>query len=111
MTAESIPLTLRAVPGDGPYVAAVAALDGIRFTAAAPTRDELVRRLAEYVRENARVQLWPADALRVRALLHLGEIEAAVAHYFARVGGRWDEEWLVAAQVADAGALPLARSA
>ena len=110
MTAESTAPRLRVVPDHGPYVAAVAAPDGIRFAAGAATRDELVDRLAEYVRDNARVQLWPADALRVRALLHLGDLEAAVAHYFARVGERWDEEWLVAAQVG-ASEVPLAKSA
>ena len=111
MTAESTAPRLRAVPDHGPYIAAVAAPDGIRFTTTAETRDELVSRLADYVRENARVQLWPGDALRVRAFLHLGDLEAAVAHYFARVGERWDEEWLVAAQVVESGEMPLARSA
>ena len=95
MTAESTAPWLHAIPDDGPYIAAVAAADGIRFATTAATRGELVSRLAEYVRDHARVQLWPADALRVRALLHLGDAEGAVAHYFARVGERWDEEWLI----------------
>ncbi len=110
MTAESVAPRLRVVPDHGPYIAAVAAPDGIRFTAAATTRDDLVSRLADYVRDNARVQLWPADTLRVRALLHVGELEAAVELYFDRVGERWDEEWLVAAQV-EPGTVPLALSA
>ena len=110
MTANTPAPWLHAVPDDGPYVAAVAAPDGIRFTATAASRAELVSRLADYVREHARVQLWPGDALRVRALLHLGNLEGAVAHYFARVGERWDEEWLVAAQV-EPGEVPLALSA
>ncbi len=110
MTAEKTASSLRDTTDRGPWIAAVHAPDGVRLTVAAPTRDELVSRLAEYVRDNARLQLWPADALRVRALLHLGELDAAVAHYFARVGERWDEEWLVTAQVA-AAEQPLARSA
>ena len=110
MAAENTTPNLRSLPDPGPYVAAVHAPDGVRFATAAATRGELVSDLAEYVRDNARVQLWPADALRVRALLHLGELEAAVAHYFARVGERWDEEWLIAAS-AYGGAVQLARSA
>lgn len=110
MTAEQTASSLRDLPDHGPWIAAVFAHDSVRFVTAAPTRHELVLRLAAYVADNARLQLWPADALRVRILLRAGELDAAVALYFECVGERWDEERLVTAGV-EAGAEQLARSA
>jgi hypothetical protein len=77
-----------------PHVAVVLAADGVRFVASGHSRDALRARLAEYVASNAE-RLWSADEARVRRLLALGDADAAVAHYFATVGARWDEEWLV----------------
>lgn len=75
------------------------AADGPQFTAVAACPEALAHRLAEYVRRKHEAQLWPADAARVRALLDAGELDAAVTMYFERVGERWDEEWLVTAQI------------
>lgn len=80
-------------------VAAVIAHDGVRFTTAAPTRDALNQALAEYVSERAPEQLWPTDAEAVREFLSLGDQRAAIDCYFAAVGDRWDEEWLVITDV------------
>jgi hypothetical protein len=76
-------------------IAIVHAWDGVRFAAAAASRAELVRRLADHVRRRAPHTLWPADARHVRSLLARGELEAAVEVYFGRVGERWEQEWLV----------------
>jgi hypothetical protein len=71
--------------------------DGVRFTATATTPTALVARLSGYVRRSAGHQLWPADAEVVLALLEKWRFEKAVELYFALVGSRWDEEWLVTA--------------
>ena len=81
------------------YVAVVHAGDGIRFVTAAQSRVELVRRLADYVRQRGDDMLWAADARHLRALIARGELEAAVEVYFGLVGDRWDEESLVTAVV------------
>jgi hypothetical protein len=77
------------------HVALVYAPDGVRLAVACRTAGALARRLSRYVLEHATHQLWPDDAERVRLLAKRGKLEAAVAHYFARVGERWDEERLV----------------
>lgn len=95
----------RAKPADGAppteyvgrtlHVAVVYGLNEVRYVTAAATRAALASRLADYVRRHAGRQLWPGDARRLRRLLAARRFEAAVEHYFASVGGRWDEERLV----------------
>ena len=77
------------------FLAVVHAADGVRFAAAADSRAELVRHLAEYVARRAAHVLHAEHARYVRGLLARGELEAAVEAYFGLVGGRWDDEWLV----------------
>lgn len=82
------------------YIAVVHADDTVRFATSAPTRQELSKRLAEYVRRWGDHVLRPDHAHHLRGLLMRGEWEAAVEFYFSLVGERWDEEWLVTAVVA-----------
>ena len=77
------------------HVAVVHGPNDVRYVTAAATRAALSERLADYVRRHAGSQLWPGDARRLRRLLRACRFEAAVEHYFASVGGRWDEERLV----------------
>ena len=77
------------------YTGVVLAADGVRFAAVTASRVELVRRLADYVRQQSGHALWPHHTRYLRALLARGELEAAVEVYFGLVGERWDEEWLV----------------
>ena len=81
------------------YIAVVHADDTVRFATSAPTRAELSKRLAEYVRRWGDHVLRPDHAHHLRGLLMRGEWEAAVEFYFGLVGERWDEEWLVTAAV------------
>lgn len=80
--------------GGAAYGAVIVGDDGVRWQAVAPSRSELLRRLGDYVATHAEHQLWPADAVRVTRWLALGDVERAVAHYFASVGERWDRERL-----------------
>lgn len=77
------------------HVAVVYGPSGLRHVTAAESRAALAVRLADYVRQHAGDQLWPVDARRLRRLLAARRFEAAVEHYFASVGGRWDEERLL----------------
>jgi hypothetical protein len=77
------------------HTAIVYALDGTRFVAAATSRRALMRRVVGYVERRAEQALWEADALRVHQLLADGAHEEAVELYFAVVGQRWDEEWIL----------------
>jgi hypothetical protein len=77
------------------HVAVVYGPNDVRYVTAAESRAALAVRLADYVRRHAENQLWPDDARRLRSLLAAHRFEAAVEHYFASVGGRWDEERLV----------------
>jgi hypothetical protein len=77
------------------HVAVVYGPNDVRCVTAAESRTALAVRLADYVRRHAGNQLWPDDARRLRRLLAARRFEAAVEHYFASVGGRWDEERLV----------------
>jgi len=81
------------------FVAIVHAEDGVRFTATAESRRDLVRRIAEYVGRWGAFMLQPQHARHLRSLLVRGEWEAAVELYFGLVGKRWDKEWLVTAAV------------
>lgn len=77
------------------HVAVVHTRATICHICVAPTVEELVVHLGEYVRDNAPYQLWPADAERVLDLLGAGRAQDAVDLYFAAVGQRWDREELV----------------
>jgi hypothetical protein len=77
------------------HVAVVYGGNDVRYVTAAASRAALVARLADYVRRHAANQLWPDDARRLRRLLAARRFDAAVEHYFASVGGRWDEERLM----------------
>lgn len=65
----------------------------------ARTPDRLARDLAAYVRENARYQLSPGDAQRVRDLIGRGLSRQALDHYFRIAEQRWGEESLVVRRV------------
>ena len=91
--AESLPVT----PEHALFIAVVHAADGVRFSAVAETRYELVHRIADYVRQWGGYLLRPDHARHLRGLLARGEWEAAVELYFGLVGKRWDKEWLVTA--------------
>jgi hypothetical protein len=77
------------------FIAVVHAADGVRFTAAVPSRRELVAQLAGYTRRRAAHVLEPDHARHFRALIAREELEGAVEVYFGLVGARWDKEWLV----------------
>lgn len=78
----------------GAIMAVVHSLDGVRFVTTGRSRETIVRHLAGYVAERCD-DLLPEDAGgRVRAMLAAGELGAAIAVYFARVGERWDNERL-----------------
>jgi hypothetical protein len=77
------------------FVAVVHAADGVRFTAAATSRHELIRQLTTYARRRAPHVLHADHARHFRALVARGELEGAVEVYFGLVGERWDKEWLV----------------
>src|SRR5690349_16616567 len=97
--AESLP----AKPKQALYIAVVHAADGVRFSAVAESRYELVLRIAEYVRQWGGYLLRPDHARHLRGLLARGEWEAAIELYFALVGKRWDKEWLVTSVTATNG--------
>ena len=85
------------------YIAVVHAADGVRFSAVAESRYELVHRIADYVRQWGGYLLRPDHARHLRGLLARGEWEAAIELYFGLVGKRWDKEWLVTAVAATDG--------
>lgn len=91
--AESLPET----KGQALFIAVVHAADGVRFSAAADSRHELVHRIADYVRQWGGYLLRPDHARHLRGLLARGEWEAAIELYFGLVGKRWDKEWLITA--------------
>lgn len=81
------------------HVGAVICLDGVRFAAAESSADQLRSALARYVEERAALALWPNDTAAVIGLLSGGELGSAIDRYFASVGTRWDQEWLVTAKL------------
>jgi hypothetical protein len=85
----------RDVSTSGLHTAVVYAPDGVRLVAAAPSRRALIRRIADYVERHANETLWPNDTRLVHQLLAEAAHEQAVELYFALVGERWDEEWIV----------------
>jgi hypothetical protein len=89
--------SLSAKPDKTLFLAVVHAVDGVRFTAVAESRYELVHRIADYVREWGGYLLRPDHGRHLRGLLARGEWEASIELYFGLVGKRWDKEWLVTA--------------
>ena len=85
--------------GGALFVGVVHAADGVRYSAAAGSRRELIQRLAEYTRQRGDHALLADHARHLRSLLARRELEAAVELYYGLVGQRWDEEWLVTAVV------------
>lgn len=79
--------------GCSTYLAVVLGKDGVLTVCAASDEEGLARQLAEYVEWNAH-KLWPVDADRALADIARGRIDLAVDRYFARVGERWDPEYL-----------------
>lgn len=78
----------------GSYTATVTGTDGVLFVAASSSASALEASIADYVRARCDDVLWPADAAEVRALFAAGDVDAAIAWYFAHVGARWDDERL-----------------
>ena len=76
------------------YTAVVHAADGVRFRASAAGVVERSSRILDYVVERCQYTLWPRAADEVRARIAAGDVDGAIATYFANVGERWDEEWL-----------------
>ena len=83
------------------YTAIIHDATCVLFTAVAGTRTALIEQVAEYVRRSANDLLWSADSFRVETLIHTSQPEAAIEHYFACVGQRWDDQWLITT-IADA---------
>jgi hypothetical protein len=86
------------------HVAIVYGPDTEPFVTLGRSRDQVVRRLARYVRRSAPDLLWPEDAARVTELLRTGDREGAIDAYFRAVGGedrkvRWEVQRLVLRQV------------
>jgi hypothetical protein len=79
----------------GLHTAVVYAADGVRLVATAASHPALTRRIADYVQKHASDRLWPRDAYLVHQALADAAHEVAVELYFAFVGQRWDEEWIV----------------
>ena len=77
------------------YVAVVHTVGAVRLITAASSRATLTKQLADYVRHHAGNQLWARDARRLRKLCAAKQLDQAIKLYFASVGERWDEEWLV----------------
>ena len=83
-----------ATMSDVDYCAVIRAVDGVQFSTRAPTAAARTSDLIAYIRERFDYTLWPTAAAQVRALLGAGELDEAIATYFANVGSRWDEERL-----------------
>lgn len=78
----------------GSYTATVRAADGVLFAVSTSTPRALAARVVEFIRARCDDVLWSSDAAEVQALIADGQLEAAIATYFLRVGERWDEERL-----------------
>jgi hypothetical protein len=85
--------------GPATFVAVVHDSDRVVFSASTLTRASLIEAITEFVACNAHVLLWPTDSTHVQRLLRTGQAEAAIDHYFACVGDRWDKQWLVTSAV------------
>ena len=80
------------------FVAIVHRPETVELIAVSSHQDAVLCRLAQYVYERAAHTLWERDAVRVETLLASDDKQAAIDHYFATVGQRWDKEWLVTKQ-------------
>jgi hypothetical protein len=76
------------------HVAIASGSDGVHFVAIGGDEAEVTTQLAEYVLLRCEFTLWPDDANDVRCLLDTGRTADAIETYFARVGTRWDAEYL-----------------
>ena len=76
------------------HIAVVVGPDGVRHLTAAESGSRLMELIAEYVRQNAELLLWPEDARAVMGMLVEGRSAAAVRRYFEAVGSRWEPEEL-----------------
>src|SRR5262245_28157136 len=74
------------------FVAIVHRPETVELIAVSSHQDAVLCRLAQYVYERAAHTLWEGDAARVETLLASDHKQAAVDHYFATVGQRWDKE-------------------
>jgi hypothetical protein len=77
------------------FIAIVHRPETVELIAVSSCQEGVLCRLAQYVYERAPHTLWVSDAARVESLLDSNEKQAAIDHYFATVGQRWDKEWLV----------------
>ncbi len=76
------------------FGAVVVCEGGVRWHSAARNEEELVARIAGYVREWAPYHLWPEEAARVMRWLDRADPRKAILHYFSTVGARWGAERL-----------------
>ena len=81
------------------YCAVVRDVNGVQFSTKAPTPTARTSDLVAYIIERFDYTLWPAAAGQVRAQLRAGELDDAVANYFANVGSKWDEERLELSEI------------
>lgn len=89
---------------DSLHVAIIHRTESESIVTCARTRDELVQRLARYVRRNATYLLWPDDAECVDELLAAGDLAGAVDSYFDALGDesrrvRWERQRLIIRRV------------
>jgi len=76
------------------HVAIASGPDGVYFVAIGGDEQEVTNQLVDYVLLRCEFTLWPDDANEVRSLLDAGRNADAIETYFARVGTRWDAEYL-----------------
>ena len=87
-------MTTAAVVSRSSFTATIHAADGLRFLARARCAERLTQQLVSYIVARCDAVLWPAVAAEVRSLVRDRQLRAAIDLYFARVGERWDEEYL-----------------
>lgn len=76
------------------YAAVVHTIEDVQLLTAGTSLEEVTGHLARYVGAKADHMLWPRDGQRVRRLLDEGRESEAGELYFARVGERWEREYL-----------------
>lgn len=86
--------SVRSGPAAQVHVAVVHAADQICFVTASPIEEEMLRKVAQRMLEEAHFLLWENDAGRFRNLASEGRYREAVHFYFSRVGNRWDSQHL-----------------
>jgi len=77
----------------GLHVAVIHTPSSINLVAVAASRAVVLEQIAEYVRDQAGLQLGSAEKSVLHGLLAADEVEPAIRFYFER-GGRWEQEWL-----------------